>query len=226
MMAGYNAPQLQTARQPLLNLMGIKYAVLQTDQPVELEGWRTVSQGTIPSEFHLRGGESGQFPYLILENQNPLPRAFVVGETRPLKQNQSSQQIVAALAALQPKTEVLLPRDLLPAGKRQPYTTAEIVNSTPNELTIQARLEAPGYLIVSDIDYPGWTAHLAEQELPVLPADFSLRAIPLPPGEHQVQLSFVPPGFKLGRLISLTTLVILLILLINAFRTAAAPTAD
>lgn len=226
MMAGYSEPQLKTARQPLLNLMGVKYAILQTDQPVKLEGWQTVAQGSVPAEFHLRGEASSEIPYVILKNRNPLPRAFIVGQARPLNQNQPSRKIVSAIADLQPKQEVLLPQDLLPQGERQAYTAAEIQQATPNALTIQAQLDSPGYLIISDIYYPGWTAQLGEQELPVLPANFSLRAIPLPAGQHQVQLSYIPPGFKLGRIISVTALAILLILLVNAFRTTVKTKAD
>ncbi|WP_339732538.1 hypothetical protein [uncultured Gimesia sp.] len=218
MMAGYSEPQLSTARQPLLNLMSIKYAILQTNQQIELAGWKTIERGTIPAEFALRNSEPAPIPYLILENTNPLPRAFLTGKVIPLNQNQPSNQIVDSIAKVQPQKEVLLPQDHLPAGKRQSYKAAEILKTSPNQLQIMAELDAPGYLILSDIFYPGWSARIKEVGVSVLPADFSLRAIPLPAGKHQVELVYEPPGFRIGRMITITTLAIICILLLMPFR--------
>lgn len=213
-MAGFNPPKLKIAHQPVLELMGIKYAILQTNRPIKLKGWRTIESGSIPEDFSLRGSQPDQIPYLILENENPLPRAFIVGNTRPLNQIESSKQMISAISKLQPRKEVLLQEDRLPRGKRQPYKVAEIINATPNHLQIRAELEEPGYLILSDIYYPGWTARVDNNSTPILPADYSLRAIPLPAGKHDIHLSFTPPGFKVGRLISIMTLAIILVLLI------------
>ena len=228
MMAGFKSPDLTTAQKPLLDLMSIKYVILQTDQKPEIEGWKIIEQGTIPEEFALRNEQSQQLPYLILENLNPLPRAYITGNAKTFNANQPSQKIVAAISNVEPRNEVLLQQDVLPRGKRQSYTAASITEATPNQLTIEASLSAPGYLVLSDIYYPGWTARIGNQDLPVLPADYSLRAIPLPAGEHQLELSYLPPGFQLGRIISVTALLILLVRLLTAFRNprgrqAAAP---
>lgn len=213
-MAGFNTPKLKIARQPILDLMGIKYAILQTDSHIKLKGWRTIAAGSIPEEFSLRGSQPSQLPYLILENETPLPRAFVVGSTRPLNPDESINNIVSAISTVQPRKEVLLQRDVLPQGKRQTYKAAEIIKATPNHLQIRAELNEPGYLILSDIYYSGWSARINENLIPILPADFSLRAIPLTAGKHDVHLSFTPPGFKIGRIISIMALAIILILLI------------
>jgi uncharacterized membrane protein YfhO len=42
---------------------------------------------------------------------------------------------------------------------------------------------------------------------PVLVANHALRALPIPPGEHAVVLSYDPPGLRLGLAISGLTLV-------------------
>ncbi|WP_417383771.1 YfhO family protein [Gimesia sp.] len=218
MMAGFKTPDLLTARKPLLDLMSIKYAILQTDQKLEIEGWKIIEQGSIPEEFHLRNATPQQLPYLILENLNPLPRAYITGEGTLFNASQSSQKIVSAISKVQPRNEVLLERDILPRGNRQSFTAATINDASPNLLTINASLTAPGYLVLSDIYYPGWTARIGDQEMPVLQADYALRAIPLPAGEHRLELSYTPPGFQIGRIISVTALALLLIQLLSAFR--------
>ncbi|QDU09167.1 YfhO family protein [Gimesia aquarii] len=220
MMAGYSKPQLSTARKPILDLMSVKYAVLETEKPIEIDGWKIVDQGSIPEEFALRDSEPATLPYLILENVNPLPRAYLIGNTKTLNPNEPSKQIVETIAKLQPKNEVFLQADILPQGKRQSYKAATIKSAGPDHLEIQAELDTPGYLILSDIYYPGWSAHVKDKSIPILPANFSLRAIPLPAGKHVVQLSFTPPGFKIGRIISLTTLAVILILLLMSSRSS------
>lgn len=218
MMAGYSEPELSTARVSLINLMSVKYAILQTDKQVQIEGWKIIQQGAIPEEFTLRDSKPKSVPYLILENPNPLPRAFLLGTAKTLNPNEQSKQIVNRIAKIQARKEVLLEHDILPAGKRQSFKSAQIISSSPNQLEISAELDAPGYLIISDIFYPGWSARIDDKEIPIMPADFSLRAIPLATGKHDVQLSFTPPGFKIGRIISITTLAIILILLFKPSR--------
>ncbi len=225
MMAGYSEPQISTARQQLLDLISVKYAILQTDKRVEIDGWKIVEKGSVPEEFTLRNSEPTQIPYLILENTNPLPRAFLIGNTKPLNQNEQSKQIVETIAKIQPRNEVLLQQDVLSKGKRQTYKAADITKATPNKLQITAALNEPGYLVLSDIYYPGWSAQVNESLIPILPANFSLRAIPLPAGNHDVHLSFTPPGFKIGRLISIMTLAIVFILLIKSSHSSPDTTA-
>lgn len=229
MMAGYSEPKLAISRKPLLDLMSVKYAILQTDQPLKLSGWKTIARGTVPAEFSFRDTKPVTIPFLILENQNPLPRAYLIGNSQLMNTDDNSKQIVDALAAFDPRTEVLLPQDLLPAGDRQTFQSAVIRESSPTQLQIQAELKSPGYLVLSDIYYTGWSASISDQRLPVLPADFSLRAIPLPAGQHQVLVTYEPPGFSIGRVISITTLLIILILLLRSNRpqtiTEASPTA-
>ena len=53
-------------------------------------------------------------------------------------------------------------------------------------------------LVLSERDYPGWSATVDGQATKVLRADYVLRAIYLPAGRHEVALSFEPPGFALG----------------------------
>ena len=216
-MAGFNTPKLKIANQPILDLMGIKYAILQTDTQIKLKGWRRIASGSIPEAFSLRGSQPYQIPYLIMENENPLPRAYIVGDARSLNPKESSKKIISAISKVRPRKEVLLQQDILPQGTRQSYKAAEIINETPGHLQIKAEVNEPGYLILSDIYCPGWSARVNNNPTPILPANYSLRAIPLPAGKNDIHLSFTPPGFKVGCLISIMTFTIILILLIAPF---------
>lgn len=192
------------------DLFGIRYCV--TRQPVSNppHGWKAVSKGSVAPPLVLRGRNAHALPYVVYENQSVLPRAFVVGKTRQLR---PGEDLVSALKSLNPRDAVLLKQDVLPSGPRTSLQPASLVEDTPNRVVAEVELAQPGYLVLSDIWYPGWEAEDNGSVVPVLNADVAFRAVPLPAGTHRVVFRFVPPGLTLGCLVSLVTL-----LMTTAFR--------
>ena len=75
------------------------------------------------------------------------------------------------------------------------------------KIIIRASSKRPGYLVMSEIFYPGWKATVDGKEADILPGNFLLRVIPLKEGEHEVHLFFVSWPFRIGVLVSLLTLI-------------------
>lgn len=75
-----------------------------------------------------------------------------------------------------------------------------------NSVEITAEAPLGGYLIVSEMAYPSWRAHLDGVDIPLLHADYLLQAVWLPPGAHRLVLSLQPTTFLWGLGISLATL--------------------
>ena len=73
-----------------------------------------------------------------------------------------------------------------------------------------ARTEAPVYLVMSDVYYPGWTATIDDQPTTLYPANFAFRAVLVPPGEHRVTFTFEPTTWRIGMGISVLTLMALI----------------
>jgi uncharacterized membrane protein YfhO len=69
----------------------------------------------------------------------------------------------------------------------------------------------PALLVLSEPYYPGWQATVDGEPVPVLRADYILRAIPVPPGEHTIQVTFRPFSFAAGATISVLTGVVLIV---------------
>ncbi|MCO6456777.1 MAG: YfhO family protein [Pirellulaceae bacterium] len=193
----------------LLDLLGVRLAAIVTDEPPEIDGWALVSQGRQPVEFALRGAEPRSLPWAFYERREPLPRAFVLGTVR---QRQRRGPVEEQLRRLDPRREVLIEEDLLDPGPRQMWHAARVVYDGNNQVRVLAELEASGYLVLSDTYYPGWTASAAGQQLPVVPANFAFRAVPLSAGRHEVQFDYEPPGLKVGLLVSGLTLFWLVLL--------------
>lgn len=77
---------------------------------------------------------------------------------------------------------------------------------SPQSFSLQVTTPAPALLILSEVAYPGWQASIDGQAAPLLRADYILRAVPVPPGEHTVSFNFRPASFTAGAAISGLTL--------------------
>ncbi|MBL8154308.1 MAG: YfhO family protein, partial [Anaerolineae bacterium] len=71
----------------------------------------------------------------------------------------------------------------------------------------------PGYLVVADTFYPGWSAEVDGQETPILRANLAFRAIQLSAGSHQIMMRYAPGWFWPGLLISISGILVALVLL-------------
>jgi len=69
--------------------------------------------------------------------------------------------------------------------------------------------------VFSEIFYPdGWTATVDGQDLPLLRADWTLRAAMLPAGKHIVEMRFEPASYAVSSNISRASSIILLLLIL------------
>ena len=212
-MAGFETVGLSHYKKPLLDLLGVKYAIVASVPETALVGWKVVKQGRIPQLVTLRGQPVKSIPYAILENENPLPRAFVIGQTRILH---PADDVFDVLGQFDPRKELLLHQDLLGIGDRAKFSAAAIEEYTPNRIRLSAELSEPGYLVLTDAFYPGWSARVDGNSAPIIPADFAFRAVPLAAGQHEVVFTFSPPLFKIGLVITGFTAVLVVIALAAA----------
>jgi hypothetical protein len=83
------------------------------------------------------------------------------------------------------------------------------IASHASRLTLHVTTDSPALLILSEVDYPGWQATVDGQSAPILRADYTLRAVPVPAGEHTVELIFRPFSFTVGAIITVLSLVVI-----------------
>jgi hypothetical protein len=205
-MAGFVPFRLTDLQKPLSDAFGIRYAVLPGEGLKDMPGWRIVQRGRVPEELALRGHVPREIPYAIYENESVLPRAYVVGHAL-----QVQGDVLGHLSRLEPRQQVLLPADTLPPGERQAFSEARIVSYSSSQVTVEAALTAPGYLVLSDLYYTGWSAEVDGQTARILPANVAFRAVALERGEHTVRFTYSPPGAMLGAGVTLATVLLLVL---------------
>ena len=92
------------------------------------------------------------------------------------------------------------------------------MQDTPNQVTIHAALDAPGYLVLADTWYPGWQAAVDDVPTEILRANYAFRALRLEAGEHTVEMVYRPTLVLVGGVVSLVALVLLGVGLLWAHR--------
>jgi hypothetical protein len=201
---GFEPLDLRDLHQPVLDLLGVRYAVVRPTTRVDRECWSVVRGGRVSGPLALRGRPPGQLDYWILENRTALPRAFVVGEARILRTGEDAS---LALTELDPRCEVLVTKDLLGEGPRSGFQRARIIDYGANRVTVEVTLQRPGYLVLTDTWYPGWTAEDNGQPATLVPANLVCRAVPLGPGRHVVVFRYGWSVYLRGMMLSALALV-------------------
>jgi membrane protein YfhO len=78
----------------------------------------------------------------------------------------------------------------------------------PERLGVRVRSPSRGYLVVTDAHAPGWRAEIDGARAPILKANGLFRAVALAPGDHEVRMTYRPPGLAAGACLSLLGLVV------------------
>lgn len=129
---------------------------------------------------------------------------------------------MAALGEIDPAVEAVIFDPEAPEGTVTEYAGAdsgrvELVYYSPNRLRYDVSAPAKGLAVFSEIWYPaGWKAFVDGNEVPVLRADYALRALMIEEGDHEVEFVFDPASFTVGRNISLASSIAILVLLAGA----------
>ncbi|SDD84886.1 glycosyltransferase family protein [Riemerella columbipharyngis] len=75
----------------------------------------------------------------------------------------------------------------------------------PNQLSFKTKSKTPQLAVISEIYYPyGWKMFLDGKEVPYIKADYLLRAVYVPAGEHQLKMIFEPSVITRGKWFSYT----------------------
>lgn len=81
-----------------------------------------------------------------------------------------------------------------------------LIEERPDRLRFRVRSEAAGWLVVADTYYAGWTAYLDGAPVEILRANLAFRAVPVPAGEHEIEMQLQPTTLITGAGISVLAL--------------------
>jgi hypothetical protein len=146
---------------------------------------------------------------LIYELEPRVPRAYFIANAEVLPR----EALLTGLAAsdFDPTAEVLLSAAETPPTRGDPgapagIVPAEVVQSGRN--SVDVRLEAPsaGWLVLGDVNYPGWSATVNGEPARVYSAYLVLRTVQVQAGENEVHFEYRPTTFGYSVPVSMAAL--------------------
>ena len=127
----------------------------------------------------------------VYENPTPLPRVLFPSEAR--KADFAAMIRTGDWPAFDPRNTVLLEQgSIARALAIKPAGTVAIRSYANTEVVIGAKSQTGGYVVLNDAWHPWWYATVDGVPAPVLKANVIFRAVPVPPGEHEVRFVFRP----------------------------------
>lgn len=178
---------------PLIDLLNIKYIILPKDMQFSEEP----SIGKMIGPYKIVMNSDA----VLLENPNVMPRAFPVHQSRVLT---TQEDIFATLLDPRfPHAETVILEES-PAGHAGPegvlasQSQVEIMEYANRDIRLHASMAADGFVVLSEKYYRGWKAYIDGQPAPIYKADYTLQAIAVPQGEHNILFTYRPTDFWLG----------------------------
>jgi hypothetical protein len=156
------------------------------------------------------GNQAGQ----VITNQSALGNAWFVENVRavnnPDEEIETLEQINPSGTAIINQTQFDIPKGNFSDGN------ISLQSYAPNELIYQSNNSEKGLALFSEIYYPiGWKAYIDGKEAEILQANYVLRALEIPAGQHEIRFEFKPASYYAGNNIMMIGSIILILVVIG-----------
>jgi hypothetical protein len=154
-----------------------------------------------------------------ITNTNALGSAWFVDELRWMK---NADEEITTLGTIDPARTALVDerqRELVGSAQAvaDPSASIELEQYATNELRYRSRSAQGGIAVLSAIWYgPDWQAYIDGKPAPHFRANYVLRGIALPAGEHEVVFKLESRSYRTGQTVSMAASIAVLLLALGA----------
>ncbi|MDP8948839.1 MAG: YfhO family protein [Actinomycetota bacterium] len=196
---------------PLLDLLNVRYVIVPADTPPESQpGLQRMLLAQHPTVY-----EDGRLK--VLERKGALPRAWIVHSARQVGSREEALDLVSS-GGVDLKETAFLEEE--PPEMSEPHDAsadrASVEEYDADRMELKTTTEAPGLLVLGEVYYPAWKAYVDGEPAPVYITDHLLRSVPIPAGEHTVELRYESWTLRTGIAISLVACAALVALAVAA----------
>jgi hypothetical protein len=142
--------------------------------------------------------------HVVLENLERRPRAFVSYRWR--HDLSDAQELAQLFEPDRSKVDLAAIRLSGPGDEAEvsdPIDPCRVQRSTGEKVLLHCHARRAGYAVLLEEWTHGWVATLDGQPAPIERADTIFRAVRIPPGQHQVAMTYATPGLRAGALLAL-----------------------
>jgi hypothetical protein len=185
---------------PVLDMLSTKYFI--HPEPIPMDSLLT----QIRPVFTGSGGVS------VYQNLGALPRAWFVDSLRVVTPADSILSLMRS-ESFDPRHLAYVETELKNVQKPDSAWVKQ-TKAGMHDLAYDLYTDKPAFLVLSEVYYPaGWKALLDGKEIPIQPANYILRGLQIPAGQHKLELSFAPASYKRSVALSLIGLLLSLLAL-------------
>jgi uncharacterized membrane protein YfhO len=134
----------------------------------------------------------------------------------------NADEEMAALEGLKPESTAVIDKRYEPmlasfTKTPSPGGSINLISYSPNHLVYESKNSQEGMAVFSEIYYDkGWKAFIDGKETPHFRADFILRGMIIPAGDHKLEFKFKPRSYFAGQNVSLAASLILILMVIGS----------
>src|SRR5438093_11921340 len=168
-------------------------------------------------------GQRGNESEIVDATEEPMSQLHLVSSYRALPDRNAIFNALRS-TTFDPTREVILESE--PEPKPSPSEsagTARIVAASTDALEIEADVEQPCILLITDAFTPSWRAVALpgsiQTNYKLLPANYVLRAVPLLGGHHHLRVEYARDALAIGKWISILAALAFLAVLGQSART-------
>jgi hypothetical protein len=192
---------------PLLDLLNARYIIVPADPydvpPADRPGLDTSARDALQELEEDLPTVYEDDQTKVLENEEAMPRSWIVHSARRTEPGEAMELLNSG--EVDPKETALLedePPEIYQAEDPS-ADRASVTEYGADRIELETTTDAPGLLMLSEIYYPAWKAYVDGRPVPVHVADGPLRSVPVPEGEHTVELRYESWTLRAGMAISL-----------------------
>jgi len=151
------------------------------------------------------------------ENPNHLGNAWFANK---LVSVDNANQAILALDTINPKTTAVVEKNQFDY-KDKSYNLdfsdqIQLISYKENELVYTYQAESDNLVLFSELYYPeGWEVRIDGEEVNHFRANYVLRALEVPAGQHQISFSFEPELIKFGGRLSMAGFILLSLIILG-----------
>ena len=182
----------ETTVHPAWDLLNARYLILPSD----------IEDAPAGFELAFESDAGNQ----VWERESALPRAWFVSEVLDIEHEE--QIDVLRSAEFDPAEQVLI-EDPPVVPENGSTGDVEVTRYEPERMTLSVDVDGPGYVVLSEGDYPGWSAEIDGSSTEVLTANHGVRAIAVDADSSEIDMRYEPGLVPMGWIGSLIGFVLI-----------------
>lgn len=154
----------------------------------------------------------------VILNPNAYGNAWFVKEVMPVK---SPAEELMKVGEIKTKEVAVMSSQQSTVDNQQlavdSSATISLADHKPPYLKYESESSSKGIIVFSEIYYPkGWHAFIDGNEVPILRANYILRALEVPAGKHVIEFKFEPRPYVIGNKVTMASGWLLLLVVVGS----------